>query len=108
MGVLQSGLYAMAMDLKVPFKHSIELADWNGVISGVEAKIEPLRHMPKSDKQDEMLSFFSTCAAQFRYFKDAWRNHVAHMRKDYGAGEAWQTLGHVRDFMELLSTHLHE
>ena len=108
MGVLQAGLYAMAIDLKVPFKHSIELAEWNGVISGIEDKIEPLRNMPKSDKRDEMLTFFSGCATQFRYFKDAWRNHVAHMRKDYGAGDAWQTLTHVRDFMELLSSHLHE
>jgi hypothetical protein len=108
MGVLQSGLYAMAVDLKVPFKHSIELAKWNAVISGIEGKIEPLRNMPKSDKRDEMLTFFSGCAAQFRYFKDAWRNHVAHMRKDYSGVEAWQLMVSVRDFMVLLSTHLHE
>jgi hypothetical protein len=108
MGVLQAGLYAMAVDLKVPFKHSIELAEWQAVISGIEAKIEPLRQMPKSDQRDEMLTFFSGCAAQFRYFKDAWRNHVAHMRKDYNSGEALQTLSAVRDFMKLLSTRLHE
>lgn len=108
MGVIQAGLYAMAIDLKVPFNHSIELEEWNGVISGIEKKIEPLRNMPKSDKRDEMLTFFSGCAAQFRYFKDAWRNHVAHMRKDYGGGEAWEILEHVRNFMEYLSTHLHE
>ena len=108
MGVLQAGLYAMAIDLKVPFKHSIELEEWNCVISGIEGKIEPLRNMPKSDKRDEMLAFFSECATQFRYFKDAWRNHVAHMRKDYGAGEAWEVLQHVRSFMEHLSTRCSE
>ncbi len=108
MGVLQSGLYAMAIELKVSFKHSIELTEWNAVISGIESQIEPIRHRPKTDERDEILTFFSGCAAQFRYFKDAWRNHVAHMRKDYGAGEAWQTMGHVLDFMKLLSTRLHE
>ena len=108
MGVLQAGLYAMAMDLKVPFKHSIQLEEWQGVIAGIETKIEPLRHMPKSDSRDEMLTFFSECAAQFRYFKDAWRNHVAHMRRDYGSHEALQTLESVRDFMKALSTRLHE
>jgi hypothetical protein len=108
MAVLQSGLYAMALDLKVPFKHSIELAEWNAVIAGIEAKIEPLRSMPKSDNREELLTFFSGCAAQFRYFKDAWRNHVAHMRREYGPGEAWQVFIAVRDFMELLSTRLHE
>ncbi|MFP5276081.1 MAG: hypothetical protein ACLGPM_03115 [Acidobacteriota bacterium] len=108
MGVLQCGLYAMALDLNVPFKQSIHLQEWSCVISGIEAKIEPLRNMPKSDKRDELLSFFSGCAAQFRYFKDAWRNHVAHMRMDYGAGEAWQIFTAVRDFMQLLSTRLHE
>lgn len=108
MGVLQAGLYAMAIDLKVPFKHSIELEEWHGVIAGIEAKIEPLRQMPKSDQRDEMLTFFSGCAAQFRYFKDAWRNHVAHMRKDYSSAEALQTLQSVRGFMKLLSTRLQE
>jgi hypothetical protein len=108
MGVLQAGLYAMAIDLKVPFKHSIQLAEWNAVITGIEEKIEPLRNMPKTDKRDELLTFFSGCAAQFRYFKDAWRNHVAHMRRDYDGSEAWQLLVHVRDFMALLSTRLHE
>lgn len=108
MGVLQAGLYAMAIDLKVPFKHSIELAEWNAVITGIEAKIEPLRNLPKSDQRDELLTFFSGCAAQFRYFKDAWRNHVAHMRKDYSGTEAWQLLVTVRDFMNMLSTRLHE
>jgi hypothetical protein len=91
-----------------PVDKVAELEEWNGVIAGIEGKIEPLRHMPKSDQRDEMLSFFSSAAAQFRYFKDAWRNHVAHMRKDYDTGEGWRTLVHVRDFMELLSTRLHE
>jgi hypothetical protein len=108
MAVLQVGLYAMAKDLGVSFKHSIQLAEWQGVIAGIEAKIEPLRHMPKSDQRDELLSFFSGCAAQFRYFKDAWRNHVAHMREVYSRVQAQSVLLHVQDFMEQVSTRLQE
>jgi hypothetical protein len=108
MAVLQVGLYAMANDLGVSFKHSIELAEWQGVIKGIEDKIEPLRHMPKTDQRDDLLSFFSGCASQFRYFKDAWRNHVAHMREVYDRGQAESILLHVKDFMQQVSTRLQE
>jgi hypothetical protein len=42
-------------------------------------------------------------AAEFRYFKDAWRNHVMHDRNDsYDEPEALRVLEHVTRFMTLL------
>jgi len=108
MAVLQFGLHAMANDLGVSFKHSIGLAERQDVTAGIVEKIKPLRHMPKSDKNDETLTFFSGCAAQFRYLKDAWRNHLARMREAYDREQAQSILSHVRDFMEHVSMRLQE
>lgn len=109
MGVLQAGLYAMAHDLGVILKYPVQMAEWQEVISAVEVKIEPLRQLPRNHPQrDELLSFYSGCAAQFRFLKDAWRNHVAHIRERYSGSDAHTILIHTRDFMEYLSTKLHE
>jgi hypothetical protein len=109
MGILQAGLYAMAHQLGVFLKYPIELADWQEVITAIEAKIEPLRQLPRSHPQrDELLSFYSGCATHFRFLKDAWRNHVAHMREKYNRNAAHTILLQVRDFMEELSTKIHE
>ena len=40
---------------------------------------------------------------QFRYFKDAWRNHVCHQREHYDVNQAYSVLIHVADFMEAVS-----
>jgi hypothetical protein len=109
MAVLQVGLYTLAHDLGVLLKYPVQLAEWQEVISAIEGKIEPLRQLPRSHpKRDELLTFYSGCAAQFRYFKDAWRNHIAHMRDKYTRNNAHSILMQVRDFMEMLSTRLHE
>lgn len=36
---------------------------------------------------------------QFRYFKDAWRNHVCHLREKYNHDQALTILMQVKDFM---------
>jgi hypothetical protein len=109
MAVLQVGLYTLAHDLGVLLKYPVQLAEWQEVISAIEGKIEPLRQLPRSHpKKDDLLTFYSGCATQFRYFKDAWRNHIAHMRDRYTRTDAHSILMQVRDFMEMLSTRLHE
>jgi hypothetical protein len=108
MAIAQVGLHALADDLGVEFSHSIDLAEWQGIIQAIENKIKPMREGPRSDEKDEKLSFYSECAVQFRYFKDAWRNHVAHMREEYDRGQSHSILLHVRDFMEKLSLQVRE
>lgn len=109
MGVLQAGLYAMAHDLGVMLKYPVQMAEWQEVISAIEAKIEPLRQLPRSHPQrDELLSFYPGCATHFRFLKDAWRNHIAHMREKYDRNAAHAILGQVQGFMEQLSEKIHE
>ena len=108
MSIAQVGLHALAADLGVAFTYSMDLAEWNNVISAIETKIKPMREGPRSDEKDERISFYSDCAVQFRYFKDAWRNHVAHMREEYDRDQSHSILLHVRDFMEKLAFRIKE
>lgn len=92
----------------VVLRYPVELAEWGEVLSAIERQIEPLRNQARSAERDERVKFLSECAVQFRYFKDAWRNHVAHMRESYDRDQAHSILLHVRDFMEKLSTRVVE
>jgi hypothetical protein len=108
MAIAQHGLHALANHLGVSFPFSLNLAEWQSVISGIETKIKPMREGPRTNEKDNLISFYSECAAQFRYFKDAWRNHVCHMREVYDRDQSHSILLHVRDFMEKLSTRIKE
>jgi hypothetical protein len=110
MGIFQRGLYAFAQekDIQVSFPFPIELAEWKNIIDNIESKIRALESLPKGQQKDEKLKFYSDAAVQFRYFKDAWRNHIAHFREQYDEHMALSILIHVRDFIEHLSTRLSE
>jgi hypothetical protein len=108
MAILQYGLHALANKLAVEFPWSIQLENWQNIIEKIETAIRDIQKSKKSDTKDEDLSFYSESAVQFRYFKDAWRNHVMHGRERYDIHQAQSILTHVGDFMELLSSRLKE
>jgi hypothetical protein len=47
--------------------------------------------------------FYSGAAKDFRYFKDAWRNHAMQYRERYTETDAKGILEHVRAFMVQLA-----
>jgi len=104
MGILQYGLYALANELKVSLNVPLPMSEWCKIINNIESKINELRNFPKSEAKDERLKFYSECSVQFRYFKDGWRNHVAHLREEYDKDQAHSALIHTREFMEHLTT----
>lgn len=108
MGILQYGLYALAKELDVEFQWSIQLETWQNIIDKIEPAIKDFQQVKKSDTKDQRLKFCSEAAVQFRYFKDAWRNHVCHQRQQYDLHQAQSILTHVGDFMELLFSQLKE
>jgi len=112
MGILQYGLYALADNLGVAFDWSIELENWEPVIKNIESTIgdkrKALEKVQNKGQREEELSFYSAIAMQFRYFKDAWRNHVCHLRERYDHDQALTILTHVKDFMERLSLRVTE
>lgn len=110
MGILQPGLYALARRLDVVSETKpLELENWKNIIDRIAKAIGKLEEQGTNTKEtDERLQFFSEAALQFRYFKDAWRNHVCHMRHAYDQDQARSVLQHVRSFMEEISSQLTE
>jgi hypothetical protein len=94
---------------KDSFPTPIELENWNTIIEKIESTIRDReKQLPKGMQKSEEMQFYSEAAKEFRYFKDAWRNHVSHSREKYGDAEAYRVLIHVRDFMQHLATRLKE
>ena len=108
MRAAEIGVRTLGKDLGVSFPFPIELADWHNVLDQIDGKISAMKNLPRGQAKDDDLRFYSTAAAQFRYFKDAWRVRVAHARATYGEDEAKKVLDHTRDFFESLSERLTE
>jgi hypothetical protein len=113
MGILQRGLYALAKEVNVQFKAGIELENWKNIIDKLEVEVDILlkdieQKHPKSSEKDATLAFYSRLAMEFRYFKNAWRNYIAHLREVYDEQDARMVMEHVRSFMQRLAERLHE
>lgn len=52
--------------------------------------------------------FYNGVLSESRGFKDAWRNHVMHSRRDYEADEAKGVKAHVQRFLQALAVRLSE
>ena len=115
--VLETGLLSLSASIGItkPSKN------WGGVIGQIETEIAKRRQLaqalpkgskppsPKTAKRHaDLIAFYSSAAKEFVYFKDAWRNHVAHGRAHYDQFEAARVLVHVREFMAHLCTRLKE
>jgi HEPN domain-containing protein len=109
MRAAELGLRVLAKDLEVSFPDkSLELTDWQPIIDQVESKVRLISQKPKTLQKDEDQQFYSSAAAQFRYFKDGWRVRAMHAREEYTESEAKRVLDHVRDFFETLAERLSE
>jgi HEPN domain-containing protein len=90
MMVLERGLTALAKAVGEETRRNT----WGKIIERIERALS---------KQRENLALYAAAAKEFTYFKEAWRNHVAHARADYDEHEALKVLTHVRDFMSRIS-----
>lgn len=77
--------------------------NWKNVIDQIEKKIREMEQEKKSPEKIERLKVLSAAAVQFRYFKDAWRNHVAHAHVHYDSHSGPKIWEHVRSFMQSLA-----
>jgi hypothetical protein len=103
MRVLELALRVLAKELGVTFAGTLDLQNWQNIIENIENEIKNLEKLPKSKYKSETLKLFSQAAMQFRWFKEAWRNHVMHGRDVYDAGKAYSILGHVKELMQALA-----
>jgi hypothetical protein len=98
MRVLEVGLSVLASHLNVSSDH----ANWNKIIEQIEKEIKAISGISGPARPSDWnakMQFYSDAAKDFRYFKDAWRNHVMHFREHYEASEALTILNHIKAFM---------
>src|ERR1017187_2405718 len=103
MCALEVALHVLANELGVTFSGTLDLQNWLNIIESIEAEIKKLTNLPSGRHKSETLKFMSGAAMQFRWFKDAWRNHVMHGRDIYDPGRAFSVFDHVREFMQALA-----
>ncbi len=108
MRAAEIGVRVLCTDLKAPLKHPVELSEWNDILRAIELAIKDIENQPKTDQRTGDLEFYGMAAAQFRFFKDGWRIHVAHARATYNESQAKDAIDHVRSFFEILATRLKE
>lgn len=82
---------------------AVEFATWDKVINAIKSKLTVAHSLSRGTRKSERLRFYSDAADQCTYFRDMWRNDVAHARKHYNDGEALGVMIRVREFMQLLS-----
>jgi hypothetical protein len=99
MRVLELGLNVLAGELGVSF----DRRNWENVINDIEAEIKKINGPAWGKDWKLKQQFYSEAAKDFRYFKDAWRNHAMHYREHYDASEAKSILEHVKAFMSHLA-----
>lgn len=103
MRVLEKGLHSFATYLEI--QTPTDLQNWKPIIDQIEKAIRALDDLPKSTEKSERVKFCSGAAIQFRYFKDAWRNHVVHSREYYDSDSVRSIMTHVQEFMKTLSAY---
>jgi hypothetical protein len=108
MRALERPFQSLAKELRVSLSKDIELATWGQLHVEIDKKLGILRNQKHTIKRDQELAFYSQANLEFGYFKDTWRNFVAHARKDYDGPQAISALNHVVAFVEILGTRLKE
>lgn len=81
----------------------VEFSMWEKIIDSLWDDMEKtLNQIPAGPQRQKMQEFYKTVLLEIDAFKDAWRNHVMHTRREYTAEEAAAILLHVKRFMSLL------
>ncbi len=108
MRVAEIGLRALAKKLGVKLTDKrveipIQFGTWEKVIAQIKIKIDQAHQLPKNEKREKQLQFYSDAADRCGYLKELYRNPVSHARKHYIEGEALGAMDRARAFMELLA-----
>jgi hypothetical protein len=84
-------------------------SQWEKMLDAVRTKIDTkINALSPGKRKQDLQEFYYPLLQDLRGFKDAWRNHVMHSRKEYTPKEADAILKHVRSFMQRLATRVSE
>lgn len=100
MRALETPLDLLAGQVGVP-----DGKNWNTLLNQIEAK---LRERKGGGRDPEAEQWMAEAATQFRFIKNAWRNHAMHSRMTYDAARAREVYDSVATFLGQLSRHLRE
>ena len=109
MRVVEIGARKMMTDLKARKhlkdpKRQIELCDWGDLIGAIDTAVKQLASGTRQGlSKKAKFEFYNHAVAQFRNFKDAWRNNVSHIRKVYKPGETKDVMDNTERFMRHLA-----
>jgi len=98
MKILERGLGVLAKKFGVDFSHT----NWHNVIEQIEKQIRNMDFSFGADWKEQQ-KFYSQAATHFMFLKDAWRNHIMHVRDVYDEGRALSIFSHVRELMQALT-----
>ena len=98
MRALETPIFLLATSLG----HTPDKAAWGEILRDIRPLIAAL---PNSHPQQQILS---EAAVQFRFCKNAWRDHAMHAKRSYSSDDAMVIYNAVKAFMESLAPHLHE
>jgi hypothetical protein len=104
---VESSLHVLATRLNATFSGStVELQDWLALTEKIKTEIDKLQPLQRSQLKTEKQQALSELMIKADGFRLAWRNHVQHAREKYEDYEARKILGHVGDYLRLLSLAL--
>ena len=105
MRALEYGIGAMANDVNVEYN----IQNWQNILDEIGAAVaKEGKSLPRGQEKNDRLCFLSQAVAEFRFFKDGWRNHVSHNKISYDEAQSEKIFEHVVSFVETLSEHLSE
>ena len=83
----------------------MEYAQWEQILTDLQDRVDAKINVLKPGKtKQQAQEFYYPLLHDIKGFKDAWRNHVMHTRRNYTVLDAEAILDHVKRFMCLLAS----
>jgi len=109
MRAAEHGLRALAFDRGITVARGpLVLATWDEIIKKLEDAENAIIGFPKTVIREEQLKFYHGANAEFRGFKNEFRNGIMHCRDEYNIPQAVGVLSRVRTFFQILAEKIAE
>jgi len=93
----------------MPPNRPVELCTWEDLLKALDKGVTDKGANTRNDPvKKATYEYYNHAVAQFRNFKDAWRNNVSHKRETYQQGKAKDIMDNTRQFMQHLASRLTE
>jgi hypothetical protein len=84
-------------------------ADWETLLNQIKSRIgKTIAASKRGPKKQLYQEFYYPAIEEIEGFKEAWRNHVMHTRREYNREDAEAVFTHVRRLMTNLATRISE